>query len=63
MHRLESALRQLTDLEEKLEVAQVQLELLHVLSPRLNEGGVITARIDLLKKRLLNVTDVRNILR
>jgi nuclear pore complex protein Nup155 len=58
MQRLESALRQLTDLEERLEVAQVQLELLNTLMPRINEGGAVTSRIELLQKRLLNITDV-----
>jgi nuclear pore complex protein Nup155 len=57
-HRLESALQQLTDLEAKLEVAQIQLEVFNILAPRKDEGGEVSLRISLLQKRLMNVTDV-----
>jgi hypothetical protein len=56
--RLESALARLQDLEERLEVAQVQLEILHTLLPRANEGGQVGARIELLQKQLFTVSDV-----
>jgi hypothetical protein len=56
--RHETALAYLTDLEEKLEVAQVQLEIYHMLLPRLNESGAVGERIRLLQKTLLNISDV-----
>lgn len=55
---IESALARLNDLRERLDVAQVQLEILHALQPRANEGGQVGARIALLEKRLHTTTDV-----
>ena len=54
----ESAISFLTDMEEKLEVAQVQLELYNLLFPRINEPGEWGAKIKLLSKGLYNITDV-----
>ena len=54
----ESAISFLTDLEEKLDVAQVQLELYNLLFPRINEPGEWGAKIKLLSKGLYNVTQV-----
>ncbi|KAL4242212.1 non-repetitive/WGA-negative nucleoporin family protein [Abortiporus biennis] len=57
--RHESAIAFLTDLEEKLEVAQVQLETYHTLLPRVSElGGDAEAKIHLLSKRLFNITEL-----
>jgi nuclear pore complex protein Nup155 len=56
--RHETALSYLTDLEETLEVAQVQLEIYNTLAPRETEGGIVGERIRLLNKVLLSVTDV-----
>ena len=57
--RHEDAISFLTELEEELEVAQVQLELYHTLSPRINEGGEVEEKIRFLTTRLFNVTEVR----
>ncbi|KAJ3475958.1 hypothetical protein NLI96_g11485 [Meripilus lineatus] len=54
----ESAISFLTDMEEKLEVAQVQLELYNLLFPRINEPGEWGAKIKLLSKGLYNITDL-----
>lgn len=56
--RHEDAISFLTELEEELEVAQVQLELYHTLSSRLNEGGEVGEKIKFLTTRLFNVTEV-----
>ncbi|KAJ3551449.1 hypothetical protein NM688_g4699 [Phlebia brevispora] len=56
--RHETAIAFLTDLEEKLEVAQVQLEIYNILAPRVNEPGEVGAKIQLLSKTLLNVTEL-----
>lgn len=56
--RHETALAYLQDLEEKLEVAQVQLDLYHTLSPRAYEEGQVGPLIQKLRKRLFNVTEV-----
>jgi hypothetical protein len=56
--RHEDAISFLTELEEELEVAQVQLELYHTLSPRINEGGEVGEKITFLTTRLFNVTEV-----
>jgi len=54
----ESAIAFLTDLEEKLEVAQVQFELYNALAPRADEPGEVGAKITLLTKSLLNITEL-----
>ena len=54
----EAALTFLTDLEEKLEVAQVQLELYHTLIPRMSESEDTAAKIKLLTKALYNISQV-----
>ena len=55
--RHETAIAFLTDLEEKLEVAQVQLELYNTLLPRHLEPDV-AERFKALSHRLYNVTEV-----
>ena len=57
--RHETAIAFLTDLEEKLEVAHVQLELYNALSPRQLEPNV-SERFKALTQRLYNITEVRN---
>lgn len=54
----EEALAFLTDLEEKLEVAQVQLELYHTLLPRIGDSEESKNRIKLLTKGLYTVSQV-----
>lgn len=54
----EAALTFLTDLEEKLEVAQVQLELYHALIPRMSDSEDTAAKIKLLTKALYNISQV-----
>jgi nuclear pore complex protein Nup155 len=54
----EAAIAFLTDLEEKLEVAQVQLELYHILLPKASDPGEDGAKARLLGKRLFNITEV-----
>ena len=56
--RHEDAISFLTGLEEELEVAQVQLELYHTLSPGINEAGEVGEKIKFLTTRLFNVTEV-----
>ena len=56
--RHEDAISFLTELEEELDVAQVQLELYHTLSPRINEGGEVGEKIRFLTTRLFNITEV-----
>ena len=53
----ETAIAFLTELEEKLEVAQVQLELYNTLMPRQHEPEVIQ-RFQALSYRLYNITEV-----
>lgn len=60
--RHETAIAFLTDLEEKLEVAQVQLELFNILSPHMNDPGEIGEKVKLLSKGLMTVTEVRSVL-
>lgn len=55
--RHETAIAFLTDLEEKLEVAQVQLELYNTLLPRRLEPEVM-AKFNVLSKGLYNITEV-----
>ncbi|KZT72803.1 nucleoporin [Daedalea quercina L-15889] len=56
--RQETAIAFLTDLEEKLEVAQVQLELLNTLMPHFNDQGEIGEKVRLLSKGLLSITEL-----
>ena len=55
--RHETAIAFLTDLEEKLDVAQVQLELYNTLLPRQHEPEV-AERFKALSVRLYNITEV-----
>ncbi|KAL1952061.1 hypothetical protein VTO73DRAFT_1210 [Trametes versicolor] len=55
--RHETAIAFLTDLEEKLEVAQVQLELYNTLLPRQHEPDVVE-RFKALSLRLYNITEL-----
>ena len=56
--RHEDAISFLTELEEELEVAQVQLELYHTLAPRIDEAGEVAEKIKFLTTRLFTVTEV-----
>ena len=56
--RHEDAISFLTELEEELEVAQVQLEMYHILSPRIDEGGEVGEKIRFLTTRLFDITEV-----
>jgi nuclear pore complex protein Nup155 len=58
--RHETAIAFLTDLEEKLDVAQVQLEIYNTLLPHVDDAAVVGERINLLSKRLFTMTDVSN---
>jgi len=58
----ESAIAFLTDLEEKLDVSQVQLEIYHTLSPRLQQQPPdpdLAEKVELLERGLFNITEVR----
>lgn len=54
----ETAIAFLTDLEEKLEVAQVQLEMFSTLLPMANDPGEDGVKVQMLGKRLFNITEV-----
>ncbi|KAF8507029.1 nucleoporin [Russula emetica] len=57
----ESAISFLTDLEEKLEVSQVQLEIFHTLSPRLQSQPSdpdLREKVELLERGLFNITEL-----
>ncbi|THH08723.1 hypothetical protein EW145_g2498 [Phellinidium pouzarii] len=54
----ETAIAFLSELEDHLEVAQVQMELLHTLLPRANEPGEVGEKIQLLQQRLFNITEL-----
>jgi hypothetical protein len=56
--RHETAIAFLTDLEEKLDVAQVQLEIYNTLLPHVDDAPAVGERIKLLSKRLFTMTDV-----
>ena len=58
--RHETAIAFLTDLEEKLDVAQVQLEIYNTLLPHIDDAAVVGERIQLLSNRLFTMTDVSN---
>jgi len=57
--RHETAITFLTDLEEKLDVAQVQLEIYNTLLPHLNDAPEVGERIKMLSKLLFTMTDVK----
>lgn len=57
--RQETAIAFLTDLEEKLEVAQVQFEIFNHLMKDFNDPGERGERIRLLSKGLMTITEVR----
>jgi nuclear pore complex protein Nup155 len=57
----ESAISFLTDLEEKLDVSQVQLEIFFTLSPRLQSQPTdpdLREKVELLERGLFNITEV-----
>lgn len=54
----ETAIAFLSELEDQLEVAQVQMELFHSLLPRIDEPGEVGEKIELLQKRMFNITEV-----
>jgi len=56
--RHETAIAFLTDLEEKLDVAQVQLEIYNILLPHVDDAVEVGDRIKLLSKRLFTMTEV-----
>ncbi|PFH50805.1 hypothetical protein AMATHDRAFT_75380 [Amanita thiersii Skay4041] len=56
--RHETAINFLTDLEEKLDVAQVQLEIYNTLYPHINDAPEVGERIKLLTGRLFNMTEL-----
>ncbi|KAF5374778.1 hypothetical protein D9758_000357 [Tetrapyrgos nigripes] len=56
--RHETAIAFLTDLEEKLEVAQVQLEIYNTLLPHVNDAPEVGARISALSKRLFTMSEL-----
>ncbi|KAJ6604576.1 nucleoporin [Mycena vulgaris] len=54
----ETAIAFLTDLEEKLEVAQVQLEIYNTLAPHINDAPAVGERIMVLSTRLLTMSEL-----
>lgn len=56
--RHETAISFLTNLEEKLDVAQVQLEVYNVLLPHMNDPGEAGEKIKYLSKTLLTMSEV-----
>jgi nuclear pore complex protein Nup155 len=63
--RHESAIAFLTDLEEKLDVAQVQLELYNMLVPISRDAGLaenVIEKVKLLPRRLFTMSEVRRCL-
>jgi nuclear pore complex protein Nup155 len=57
--RHETAIAFLTDLEEKLDVAQVQLEVYNALVSHLNDPGEVGEKVKILSKTLLTMSEVR----
>lgn len=55
----ENAVAFLTDLEEKLDVAQVQLELYSTLLTHLNDPNEAGEKVRQLSKRLFTISEVR----
>ncbi|KDR84906.1 hypothetical protein GALMADRAFT_233368 [Galerina marginata CBS 339.88] len=56
--RHETAIAFLTDLEEKLDVAQVQLEIYNTLLPHVDDAPAVGQRIKSLSKQLFTMTDL-----
>ncbi|KAI0963698.1 hypothetical protein AcW1_000705 [Taiwanofungus camphoratus] len=56
--RHETAIAFLTDLEEKLEVARVQLEMYSTLLPHINDPGEVGEKIKFLSKGLMTITEL-----
>ncbi|KAF8213123.1 nucleoporin [Mycena galopus ATCC 62051] len=54
----ETAIAFLTDLEEKLEVAQVQLEIFNTLAPHINDAPAVGERITALSTRLFTMSEL-----
>ncbi|KAF5385258.1 hypothetical protein D9615_001454 [Tricholomella constricta] len=54
----ETAIAFLTDLEEKLDVAQVQLEIYNHLTPHIDDAPEVGERIKMLSKQLFTMTDL-----
>ena len=50
------------ELEDRLEVAQVQMEIFHALLPRIGEEGEVGLKIQALNQRLFDITEVNNFL-
>lgn len=60
--RHETAIAFLTDLEEKLDVAQVQLEIYNTLLPHVDDDPGIGNRIKSLSNQLFTMTEARHTL-
>ncbi|EPQ60591.1 nucleoporin [Gloeophyllum trabeum ATCC 11539] len=56
--RHETAIAFLAELEDKLEVAQVQLEMYHTLVPHIKDAEEVRERIQLLGRRLFTMTEL-----
>ncbi|KAJ7630864.1 nucleoporin [Roridomyces roridus] len=54
----ETAIAFLTDLEEKLEVAQVQLEIYNTLAPHIQDAPEVGERVMMLSKRLFTMSEL-----
>jgi nuclear pore complex protein Nup155 len=56
--RHETAIQFLTDLEEKVEVAQVQLEIYNTLLPHIDDAPEVGEKVRALSKQLMTMNDV-----
>jgi len=56
--RHENAIAFLTELEDQLEVAQIQMELYHILRGRIDEPGEVGQKFQALQGRLFNITEL-----
>lgn len=56
--RHETAIAFLTDLEEKLDVAQVQMEIYNTLLPHVNDAPEVADKVQALSKQLFTMSDV-----
>lgn len=56
--RHETAIQFLTDLEEKLDVAQVQLEIYSTLLPHTSDAPEVEQKVQMLSKQLMTMTEV-----
>jgi nuclear pore complex protein Nup155 len=56
--RHETAIQFLTDLEEKVEVAQVQLEIYNTLLPHIDDAPEVGEKVQALSKQLMTMNDV-----